>query len=101
PEERSGARRPESGRFAPEVCGQPPETSWGLALPAPIQGIIDRSWVPTSSIGCWRDLLRSSLNFGRPFWFSAIHSLAKEPLWISERIFFISARVWSVTIRGP
>ena len=43
----------------------PPETSWGLALPAPIQGIIDRSWVPTSSIGCsWR--LRPQLVELRP-----------------------------------
>ena len=41
------------------------------------------------------------MNTGRLFWFSAIHSLANAPLWISERIFFISARVWSVTIRGP
>ena len=37
----------------------------------------------------------------RPVRFSLIHSLANSPLWISLRIFFISARVCPVTMRGP
>ena len=46
-------------------------------------------------------LLARPSKFGRPAAFSAIHFSAKTPSWISSRIFFISARVASVTMRGP
>src|SRR5205085_11948831 len=85
----------------PVAEGYPPETSWGLALPAPIQGIIARRWAPTASIGCSADWRRRALKTGRLAWFSRIHSLAKAPVWISDRIFFISWRVSEVTILGP
>ena len=60
-----------------------------------------RSWAPTFSIGCLAASSRMRSKFGRPFSFSAIHSLANSPLWISPRIFFISALVCGVTTRGP
>jgi hypothetical protein len=41
------------------------------------------------------------LKFSWPARFSAIHSRAKSPDWISPRIFFISARVSSVMMRLP
>ena len=34
-------------------------------------------------------------------WFSRMNSLANCPVWISCRIFFISARTCSLMIRGP
>ena len=74
---------------------QPPETSWtAWPCPAEIHGII------AAQLGA--DLLDRVLRrgfsaswskFGRPFSFSAIHSLANSPDWISPRIFFISALV--------
>ena len=39
--------------------------------------------------------------FSCPARFSAIHSRANSPDWISARICFIASRVSSVTMRGP
>jgi hypothetical protein len=89
------------GRAVAGAPPQPPETSWGRALPAAIQGIIPRRREPTSSIGCCWPRRRSASKTGRPARFSMIHSRANSPVWISARILRISARVSSVTIRGP
>ena len=66
-----------------------------------IQLIISRKRAPTSSIRCVLPSSRSLSKTGRPAWFSRIHSRAKTPLWISRRIYFISARAASPTMRGP
>src|SRR5581483_7262396 len=64
-------------------------------------GIIARNSAPTFSIGWLRASSRMARKFLRPVLFSSIHLRANSPDWISERIFFISARVCSVTMRGP
>src|SRR5664280_3795031 len=63
--------------------------------------IFSRSFSPTVSMMCVRCLSRSPVNHGRPFLFSSIHCFAKEPFWISARIFFISFFVSGVMIRLP
>src|SRR5947209_18080670 len=55
--------------------------------------IISRSSRPTVSMGWLRAASRMARNFLRPVLFSLIQSFANWPDWISERIFFISARV--------
>jgi hypothetical protein len=56
---------------------------------------------PTFSICESADSVRIRSKFSPPARFSAIHSLANSPDWISARIFFIAARVSSVMTRGP
>src|SRR6185437_16625275 len=64
--------------------------------------IILRSSAPTVSICEPCCASRIARNFLRPpALFSAIQFFANSPDWISERIFFISARVASLTTRGP
>src|SRR5262249_43560961 len=63
--------------------------------------IMLRSSAPTVSIGCLPAASRMARKFFRPVLFSLIHVRANSPDWISERIFFISARVCSFTTRGP
>src|SRR5436190_6496706 len=65
------------------------------------QGIIFRSRRPVTSTGWVLSASYRRLKFFRPPSYSARHSLANWPDWISPRIFFISALVWSLTIRGP
>src|SRR6478736_278482 len=66
-----------------------------------IHGIIARSLAPISSIGCVAILARMALNDVWLTRFSSIQSLTNLPDWMSSRIFFISARVASLTTRGP
>ncbi len=66
-----------------------------------IQGIIPRRSLPTDSTWCCLPASRRRWKLERPPLLSAIHSSAKLPSWISPRIFFISAFVWSVMMRGP
>src|SRR5215470_1035812 len=66
-----------------------------------IHGIIARSLAPISSIGCVAILARMALNDVWLTRFSSIHSLANLPDWMSSRMRFISARVSSLTTRGP
>src|SRR3972149_10563916 len=71
-------------------------------LPRPlIQLIMERSSFPTFSIGCSASFLRIAKKLGRPAWFSRIHSRAQGPVWVSPRIFCISALTRSSMIRGP
>jgi hypothetical protein len=79
----------------------PPLASSTDCLPAEIHGIMPRSSLPTASI--WWDLpaSRRRWKFARPPRDSAIHSSANLPVWISSRIFFISAFVSAVMMRGP
>jgi MFS family permease len=60
-----------------------------------------RSSLPVVSSSSSESCFRYSRYLFRPPWYSAIHSRAKVPSWISARTFFISARVASVMIRGP
>src|SRR5262245_47246187 len=66
-----------------------------------IHGIIARSLAPISSMGCVAILARMALNDVWLTRFSSIQSLTNLPDWMSSRIFFISARVASLTTRGP
>src|SRR3954462_7450542 len=66
-----------------------------------IHGIMARSLAPTSSIGCVAILARIALNEVWLTRFSSIQSRTNLPVWISSRIFFISALVSGVTTRGP
>src|SRR5262249_12666500 len=66
-----------------------------------IHGIIARSLAPISSMGCVAILARMALNDVWLTRFSNIQSLTNLPDWMSSRIFFISARVASLTRRGP
>src|SRR3954466_6835489 len=66
-----------------------------------IHGIMPRSFSPTSSIGCDAILARMALNEVWLTRFSSIQLRVKVPVWMSERIFFISALVASLTTRGP
>ena len=66
-----------------------------------IHGIMPRSFSPISSIGCAAIFARIAL---KEVWltrFSSIQLRVKVPVWISERIYFISALVCSFTTRGP
>src|SRR5262245_10861333 len=66
-----------------------------------IHGIMVRSFSPICSIGCAAILARMALNEVWLTRFSSIQSLTNLPDWMSPRIFFISARVASLTTRGP
>src|SRR4029078_8838635 len=92
-------------RAAPPPIGtrtcQPPLTSATFWRPAPGYGHIARSRPPTSSIWWSAPCLRRALKFSRPLSLSATHSLANFPHLISRRIFFISALVRVLTMRGP
>src|SRR5262249_34639203 len=66
-----------------------------------IHGIMARSLAPISSIGCVAILARMALNDVWLTRFSSIQSLTNLPDWMSPRILFISARVASLTTRGP
>src|SRR5439155_12510443 len=66
-----------------------------------IQDIIARSRLPTSSIWCSASRRRMARKPARLAWFSSTHLRANWPDWISPKIFFISALVWSDTMRGP
>src|SRR5579872_6680585 len=63
--------------------------------------IISRSSRPTFSMGWSRAASRMARNLWRPVLFSSIHWRANSPDCTSLRIFFISARVCSLTTRGP
>ena len=56
---------------------------------------------PTISTGCACPMRRMAFIDGTPARFSRMNSFANCPFWISLRIFFISAFVWSETTRGP
>src|SRR5581483_5065010 len=60
-----------------------------------IQPMWERSSLPTFSTGAFACSARSRWKLSWPARFSAIHSRAKAPDWISSRIFFISARTWA------
>src|SRR5215813_6767175 len=66
-----------------------------------IHGIMARSFSPTCSSGWVAHLARIALNEVWLTRFSSIQSLANLPDWMSARILFISARVASLTTRGP
>src|SRR6476659_503552 len=66
-----------------------------------IHGIMARSLAPISSIGCAAILPRIALNEVWLTRFSSIQLRVKVPDWMSARMRFISARVSSVTARGP
>src|SRR5689334_24290924 len=66
-----------------------------------IHGIMARSFAPTSSIGCAAFFARIALNEVWLTRFSSIQLRTNLPVWMSSRILFISARVSSVTTRGP
>src|SRR6476620_1195567 len=74
-----------------------------LSTSAPflIQGIMSRSFTPTSSIGCAASLARVALNEVWLTLFSSIQSRANLPDWMSASTRFISFLVSSVTMRGP
>ena len=58
----------------------------------------DRSFAPTSSIGCFEASRRSSRKWGWPQRCSVFHSSANLPYWMSSRIFSIAWRVsWPMT----
>src|SRR5438309_587667 len=86
-----------------------PSTATGMRTRSPprytrgglIQDIILRSRAPTSSMGCSASRRRWARKPARWAWFSSTHSRANWPDWISPRIFFISALVSSLMIRGP
>ena len=71
---------------------QPPETSCKRFWPAAMNGIMARSSAPTFSIWCSDPSRRNCSNFWRPLRFSAIHSSANAPDWMSVRIFRIVSR---------
>ena len=66
-----------------------------------MNGIMSRSSSPTRSMGWLRAAKRNSSKRLRPSRFSAIHSSANFPYWMSPRMRFISALVSAVTMRGP
>src|SRR3989338_1966218 len=66
-----------------------------------IHGIICLSFFPTTSIRCSASRFISLSKFFLPVSFSAIHSFANSPDWISFNIFFISARADFGTTLSP
>src|SRR5262249_4618381 len=66
-----------------------------------IQPLCERSSPPTCSTWVSACSARMRLKFSWPARFSAIHSRAKSPDWISARILRIAARVSSVITRFP
>src|SRR3954447_16141539 len=66
-----------------------------------IQSMELRSSLPTVSTWWFLPSSRMRWKFSWPAWFSAIHSLANSPDWISERICFIASRVGSPITRLP
>src|SRR5690606_32789078 len=65
------------------------------------QAIRSRSFAPVASMGCSLSALTQASYRGLPASFSAIHSRANWPDWISPRMSFMRARVSSVMTRGP
>ena len=66
-----------------------------------IQSIIERSSLPSRSIWWPLPSSRMRLKFSCPARFSAIHSRAKAPDWISPSTSFMAWRVASEMIRRP
>ena len=83
---------------------QPPGSS-GSAIAAQksvsIQSIIERSSLPSRSSGWSAASLRMRRKFSWPARFSAIHSRANSPDWISPRMSFIAWRVSAPITRVP
>src|SRR6478735_11610760 len=89
-------------RFAhPTQIDQPQFLVLSTSAPFFIQGIMSRSFAPTSSIGCWASLARVALNEVWLTLFSSIQSRANFPDWMSLSTRFISFLVSSLTMRGP
>ena len=62
------------------------------SLLALIQGIIARSFSPTTSIGCSAIIRRRDSKVGAPARFSRMNCLAYSPVWIRSSARFIAAR---------
>src|SRR5690606_18850113 len=71
------------------------------SLFALIQGIIARSFSPTTSIGCSDIMRRRDSSVGAPARFSRMNCLAYSPLWMRSSAVFIAFLVSAVTIVGP
>ena len=94
PSRATGMRKPRPDRSRlPLRSSHPRRLDPGHHLAQPGADLLDR--VVRLALSAWRG---SSARFA---WFSSTHSRANWPLWISARIFCISARVWSLMIRGP
>src|SRR6202044_4188774 len=89
-----GLRRDPGSGSVPEDVGEHQKV--GL-----IQSMCERSSRPTSSTSVLACSARMRLKFSWPARFSAIHSRAKAPDWISPRILRMLARVSSVITRLP
>jgi hypothetical protein len=87
---RSGRRRGLRGRL--RRAGEEPHGHL-TQNSVSIQSIIERSCLPSRSIWWSACSSRMRLKFSWPARFSAIHSRANAPDWISPRISFIAARV--------
>mmetsp|Transcript_72059 Transcript_72059/g.169604 ORF Transcript_72059/g.169604 Transcript_72059/m.169604 type:complete len:159 (+) Transcript_72059:441-917(+) len=83
-----------------KACGGDHQQN-GIAQAALSQLNIERSPLPTFSIGCSASRARTLFISGLPAAHSATKFLAKVPSWMSERILFISALVSAVIRRGP
>src|SRR5690242_5885385 len=88
-------------RGAAEIVGLAQLRVLSTSLFLAIHGIMPRSFSPTASIW-WLSLFRRiALKRAAPALYSCIHSDVNLPVWMSERIFFISVLVSGVMMRGP
>src|SRR4029077_15656269 len=74
---------------------------WSTSLFFLIQGIIERSFSPTTSIECCDVIRRRDISVGAPGRFSRMKSRAYSPDWIRASASFIACFVCAVTIFGP
>src|SRR5512138_2127185 len=71
------------------------------SAPSAIHGIMARSFLPVSSIGCAAIFARWALKLVWLTRFSSIQSRVKRPVWMSASASFMRALVSAVITRGP
>ena len=98
-ERRRGALAPQGALAARTSRGQ--LRLWSTSLFFLIQGIIARSFSPTTSIGCSAVRRRRDSSVGAPARFSRMKLFAYSPVWMSLQHLAHRVLVSSVTIFGP
>src|SRR6476661_7707678 len=101
---RGRASDPRRERLAPGIFPAAPRDQLrdlSTSLFALIQGIIARSFSPTTSIWCSEVRRRRDCRVGAPARFSRMKFFAYSPVWISLSTCFIAFFVSSFTTFGP
>ena len=88
-------------RHRPSCASRDQLRDLSTSLLALIQGIIARSFSPTTSIWCSSVRRRRLISVGAPALFSRMKLFAYSPVWMSFKACFIASLVSALTIFGP